>query len=78
MQCFAVARIDTMPFCRAAMPGRAIVEKVSDLTRRAIHGSAAVKAASPQDHGFDRVRRICQQQAVKARQELTLGLFIKV
>jgi len=54
------------------------VEKVSGLTRRAIQGSAAVKPASVQDHGFDRVRRLCRQQADRARQELTLGFFLKV
>ena len=59
------------------MPGRAIVEKVSGLTRRAMQG-ATVKAAAQKDHGFDRARRICCQQAGKARQELTLGFFVKV
>ncbi len=78
MPCSSVACMQTVAWWRVAMPGRAIVEKVSDLTRRAIQGSAAVKAASPQVHGFDRVRRICQQQAVRARQEMTLGFFLKV
>ena len=54
------------------------MEKVSGLTRRAIQGSAAVKPASVQDRGFDRVRRMCRQQADRAGQELTLGLFLKV
>ena len=54
------------------------MEKVSGLTRRAIQGSAAVKPALVQDHGFDRVRRLCRQHADRARQELTLGFFLKV
>ena len=37
-----------------------------------------MKPATVQDHGFDRVRRLCRQQADRARQELTLGFFLKV